>query len=71
MATGTAAKPVKISESVLEKMLGPHKFRYGMIESDPVIGMTTGLAWTELGGELLNTEVTVLPGKGKNWKKMT
>ncbi len=64
-AAGKTPKTVKITENALEKMLGPHKFRYGKMQNDPVVGVTTGLAWTELGGELLNTEVTVLPGKGK------
>jgi ATP-dependent Lon protease len=49
----------------LAKYLGPAKFRYGKAEEDSRVGMATGLAWTELGGELLNTEVTIMPGKGK------
>ena len=50
---------------VLGKYLGPPKFRYGKAEEDSRVGMATGLAWTELGGELLDTEVTIMPGKGK------
>ncbi len=49
----------------LTKYLGPAKFRYGLAEEEHRIGATTGLAWTELGGELLSTEVSILPGKGK------
>jgi ATP-dependent Lon protease len=45
--------------------LGPAKYRYGKAEAEQKIGVTTGLAWTELGGELLATEVTVMPGKGQ------
>jgi ATP-dependent Lon protease len=56
---------VRINGKVLTKYLGPPKFRYGKAEEDSHIGTATGLAWTELGGELLNTEVTIMPGKGK------
>jgi ATP-dependent Lon protease len=56
---------VKISASSLGKFLGPAKFRYGMAEAAPQVGVATGLAWTELGGELLNVEVTIVPGRGK------
>jgi ATP-dependent Lon protease len=56
---------VKVSASSLLKYLGPPKFRYGIAEKEPQIGMTTGLAWTELGGELLGVEVTIVPGRGK------
>ena len=56
---------VKVSQSSLAKFLGPYKFRFGLAETEPQIGVATGLAWTELGGELLNVEVTILPGRGK------
>ncbi|RMF24238.1 MAG: endopeptidase La, partial [Deltaproteobacteria bacterium] len=56
---------VHVGSRTLEKYLGPPKFRYGRAEDEAMIGVTTGLAWTEQGGELLNTEATVLPGKGK------
>jgi ATP-dependent Lon protease len=56
---------VRISSSSLSKFLGPPKFRYGMAETEPQIGVATGLAWTELGGELLGVEVTIVPGRGK------
>ena len=49
----------------LPKYLGPAKFRYGMAEEAHRVGTTTGLAWTELGGELLSTEVSIMPGKGQ------
>ena len=49
----------------LQKYLGPAKFRYGMADETHRVGTTTGLAWTELGGELLSTEVSIMPGKGQ------
>src|SRR6266849_4226340 len=56
---------VKVLSSSLSKFLGPPKFRYGTAETEPQIGVATGLAWTELGGELLSVEVTIVPGRGK------
>ena len=56
---------VHVSTRMLEKYLGAPKYRYGRAEDEALVGVTTGLAWTEQGGELLNTEATVLPGKGK------
>jgi ATP-dependent Lon protease len=56
---------VRISASSLGKYLGPPKFRYGIAETEPQVGVATGLAWTELGGELLGVEVTIVPGRGK------
>ena len=48
----------------LEEMLGVHRFDYGRAEADNQIGQATGLAWTQVGGELLNIESSVVPGKG-------
>ncbi len=56
---------VKVSASSLAKYLGPPTFRYGIAETEPQIGVATGLAWTEMGGELLSVEVTIVPGRGK------
>ncbi|MBN2499057.1 MAG: endopeptidase La [Deltaproteobacteria bacterium] len=56
---------VRIGPKTVQKHLGPPRFRIGQIEEEDRIGLTTGLAWTEFGGELLQTEVTVMPGKGK------
>ncbi len=56
---------VKISSRLLAKYLGIPPFRYGRIEEKDEIGTATGLAWTEAGGELLATEVAIVPGKGK------
>ncbi|HTP52230.1 MAG TPA: endopeptidase La [Anaeromyxobacteraceae bacterium] len=57
--------PFVISEKRVQKLLGPPRFRYGTAETSDQVGLATGLAWTELGGELLTIEATVLPGKGK------
>jgi ATP-dependent Lon protease len=57
--------PVRIDTDCLHGYLGPEKFRYGQADPEPKLGVTTGLAWTEMGGELLETEVAVVPGKGK------
>ncbi|HYA28768.1 MAG TPA: endopeptidase La [Acidobacteriota bacterium] len=56
---------IQVGTKGLHKYLGAIKFRYGKAETEVKIGVTTGLAWTELGGELLATEVTVMPGKGQ------
>ena len=56
---------VRVSSKLVPKYLGVHKFRYGEMEKKDEIGIVTGLAWTEVGGELLTIEVTTMPGKGK------
>lgn len=56
---------IHVAGKSLHKYLGPPKFRYGKAVEEHIVGVTTGLAWTELGGELLATEVTVMPGKGQ------
>jgi ATP-dependent Lon protease len=58
-------KSVKINEKTVEDFLGVPKYRYGEIESDDQIGIVTGLAWTDVGGELLTIEGVMMPGKGK------
>jgi len=60
------AKPgrVTISAKNLEKYLGVRRYDYGVAESENRIGQVTGLAWTEVGGELLTIEAVALPGKG-------
>lgn len=54
-----------ITEKSIQKYLGPRKFRIGLMNEDHEVGLCTGLAWTEVGGDLLVAEVSVLPGKGK------
>ncbi len=56
---------VKISRRNLDKYAGVRRFRYGEAELEDLIGVTTGLAWTEVGGELLSIEAVMVPGKGK------
>ena len=58
-------KKVTISPRNLEKYLGVKRFRYGLAEEHDQVGQVTGLAWTEVGGELLTIESAVVPGKGK------
>ena len=58
------AKP-EINSKNLSDYLGVKKFKYGEIEPDNKIGVATGLAWTEFGGEILKIESAVMPGKGK------
>jgi ATP-dependent Lon protease len=58
-------KRYEVGPKMVQRFLGPPKFRYGTAEVEDQLGLTTGLAWTELGGELLTIEATVMPGKGK------
>ena len=54
-----------INENDLKNLLGVQKFNYGEIEEENRVGVVTGLAWTEVGGEILKIESAVMPGKGK------
>ena len=58
-------KKVVISARNLDKYLGVRRYSYGIAEKNNQVGQVTGLAWTEVGGELLTIEAAVLPGKGK------
>jgi len=58
-------KTKHIRPSGLEKYLGVRKFKYGIAEKENQVGQVTGLAWTQVGGELLTIEATAIPGKGK------
>jgi len=57
-------KKIKITANSLHKYLGVIKYRFGRTEEKDQVGLTTGLAWTDVGGELLQTEVAIMPGKG-------
>jgi ATP-dependent Lon protease len=59
------AAKVKIGRKNLEKYAGVRRFRYGEAELEDLIGITTGLAWTEVGGELLQIEAVLVPGRGR------
>ena len=56
---------VTVSRRNLEKFSGVRKFRFGEVESMDLVGVTNGLAWTEVGGEILTIEAVMVPGKGK------
>ncbi|MEW5912688.1 MAG: endopeptidase La [Thermodesulfobacteriota bacterium] len=56
---------VRVAKSGVEAFLGVPKFRYGRPEDEDHVGLANGLAWTEVGGEVLTTEAIVMPGKGK------
>ncbi|MGY2228664.1 endopeptidase La [Pseudomonas tolaasii] len=56
---------VKVTADSLEHFLGVRKFRYGLAEQQDQVGQVTGLAWTQVGGELLTIEAAVIPGKGQ------
>ena len=60
-----AKNPVEVNAKNLDKYLGVRKFTYGIAEKKNQIGQVTGLAWTEVGGDLLTIEAVSLPGKGK------
>ncbi|MFS0727342.1 endopeptidase La [Paenibacillus sp. 1P07SE] len=65
LVTDPGSAPIVVDEPRLKDWLGPPKFRYGMAEAEDQIGAVTGLAWTEVGGDTLVIEVTVMPGSGK------
>ena len=58
-------KTVRVDEDNLDDYLGVPKFRFGEIDQEDQVGVVTGLAWTEVGGELLTIEGVMMPGKGK------
>ncbi|MEM7411612.1 MAG: endopeptidase La [Myxococcota bacterium] len=65
VTAGDDAKQTKITPAKVKKLLGVAKYRFGQAEDTDRVGLCTGLAYTEVGGELLQTEVSVTPGKGK------
>src|SRR5271170_4582155 len=56
---------VAVTDEVMADYLGVPKFRYGEVEDEDQVGLVTGLAWTDVGGELLTIEAAMMPGKGK------
>jgi ATP-dependent Lon protease len=65
VTAGDEAKLIRITPARVKKLLGVQKHRFGRVEEENLVGVCTGLAYTEVGGELLQTEVSVTPGKGK------
>ncbi|MBE9549265.1 MAG: endopeptidase La [Proteobacteria bacterium] len=65
LALNKRRKRVRIDSKNLEKYLGVRQFSYGMAEDKDEVGQVTGLAWTEVGGELLTIESSLVPGKGR------
>ena len=63
--SSTKQKPTSISSKNLEKYSGVKKFKYGVAEKDNAVGQVTGLAWTEVGGELLTIEASNIDGNGR------
>jgi ATP-dependent Lon protease len=61
----TSKKSVSITTANLDKYLGVPKYRYGEAELEDQVGVVTGLAWTEVGGEILTIEGVMMPGKGR------
>ena len=59
------SKKITITARNIEKYLGVKRFRFGSAEEKDQVGQVTGLAWTEVGGELLTIESAIMPGKGK------
>ena len=63
--SAASTKAISISPKRIVELLGPEKYKFGRIETENEIGLTNGMAWTEVGGDLLAVEATVVPGKGK------
>ena len=63
--TNESDKKLEINSKNLSDYLGVKKFKYDEIETDNKVGVATGLAWTEFGGEILKIESAMMPGKGK------
>lgn len=63
--SASSYKAYVVTPKKLVELLGPHKFKFGIIEEKNEIGLTNGMAWTEVGGDLLAVEASVVPGRGK------
>ncbi len=64
IVAGKEGMSISVKAQSIHRYLGVQKYRYGRTEESNAVGVTTGLAWTEVGGELLQTEATIMPGKG-------
>jgi ATP-dependent Lon protease len=62
---GAKPTPLQVTSKNLDKYLGVRRFDFGMAEAENEVGLVTGLAWTEVGGDLLQIEASVMPGKGQ------
>ncbi len=65
VSNGKGKKTIKVISAKIEKYLGPPKYRHDEKEERDEIGVATGLAWTQFGGEILSIETVIMPGKGK------
>ncbi|MBL8459447.1 endopeptidase La [Zoogloea sp.] len=65
LVLGKRKAKVVVNSKNIDKYLGVHKYSFGVAEKENQVGQVTGLAWTEVGGELLTVEAVALPGKGK------
>ena len=65
LQSNSKKKKIVVTMKVLGDYLGVPKYRYGEVEGEDMVGVVTGLAWTEVGGELLTVEAVMMPGKGK------
>jgi ATP-dependent Lon protease len=61
----TGKRPVRVNKTNLHKFLGTLKYRYNLAEEEDQVGLATGLAWTEVGGDILMIEVSLVKGKGQ------
>jgi ATP-dependent Lon protease len=65
LKSGKLKKQYTVSSAIIGEYLGVAKYRFGLAEEEDKVGLATGMAWTEMGGELLQIEASVMPGTGK------
>ncbi|MCP5180313.1 MAG: endopeptidase La [Pseudomonadales bacterium] len=65
MTPDTGHQPLVVTPDLIEDLSGVRKFNYGLAEKENQVGIVTGLAWTQVGGELLSLEAVAVPGKGR------
>ena len=63
MVADNNGKPYRVTAQSVAKYLGPRRFKPGQIEELDQVGLVTGLAWTQVGGELLSVETLIMPGR--------